>query len=329
MTHHLPPPQCASVGPNKGRTGSLCSVRTRSGARRGRGAGHRDFETAATELLKRRAGQSAEARHSGILRNACVEPLTFDSRCCPFAQLTLATFAAAYVHGSSNTSKLLPIWRASCPHPPHIANSVAPPRPHIESTIALSIKMATEAAGPGKRRIPVPRSWECCEAPCTLLLHGQCNPLCWCENLAHAADCTDAIPISLLLQSWADGLVIWGDAGGNPGAPVHVTQASTVQATRRIWRISSSRRGCWSRNTWPGCATQHDPLQRPWPLRQGAGNAVRTRGRCGAPTCALRRFRDPQAPRASRRRARSSKADFAHPGARHEADLLDSSGTRR
>lgn len=61
----------------------------------------------------------------------------------------------------SNTSQLLPIFKASSALFPSIyISSPVGARAHVESVIALSIRMAEAAAPPGKRRIPVfPFSW--------------------------------------------------------------------------------------------------------------------------------------------------------------------------
>ena len=72
----------------------------------------------------------------------------------------------AYVHVGSDASKLLPIWQASTALFPSIyISSPATAKVVVESTIALSIKMAEQAAGASKHRIPVyPFGWECCES---------------------------------------------------------------------------------------------------------------------------------------------------------------------
>lgn len=85
--------------------------------------------------------------------------------------LWCCTLRTAYVHIGSNTSKLLPIWKASTALFPSIyISSPETAKVVVESTIALSIKMAEQAAAPDKRRIPVyPFGWECCE--CSLASH--------------------------------------------------------------------------------------------------------------------------------------------------------------
>ena len=79
----------------------------------------------------------------------------------------VATLAAAIVHSGSNASKLLPIWKASRALFPSIyISSPKTAKSHVESTIALSLKMAEKARhrSSGKGRIPVyPFGWECCE----------------------------------------------------------------------------------------------------------------------------------------------------------------------
>ena len=87
---------------------------------------------------------------------------------------------------SSNSSKLLPIWRASTALFPSIyISSPVTARVHVESTIALSIHIAEEAADSGQRRIPVfPFSW--CVARWPLLSVRVCfsHAIChWIVNL--------------------------------------------------------------------------------------------------------------------------------------------------
>ena len=94
-----------------------------------------------------------------------------------------ACVPAAYVHVGSDASKLLPIWKASTALFPSIyISSPETAKIVVESTVALSIKMAEQAAAPGKRRAPVyPFGWECCEfkidltqdehPPCVALSH--------------------------------------------------------------------------------------------------------------------------------------------------------------
>ena len=110
-------------------------------------------------------------------------------------------YGMPYVHGSSNSSKLLPIWKASDVLFPSIyLSEPATAAQLVQETVELSVAMAAEAAAGGSagqiRKQVYPFAWECWHNGSTLL------------------DREDAITDLLTpYNHGADGLVIWGDAG--------------------------------------------------------------------------------------------------------------------
>eukprot|EP01050_Picozoa_sp_SAG11_P013716 SAG11_NODE_1622_length_4561_cov_2.741820_1_plen_1115_part_00 len=135
-------------------------------------------------------------------------------------------YGMPYVHPNANASKLLSIWQASDVLFPSIylasPNTAAQV---VQQTVELSLAMATEAAGPGQRRKQVyPFAWECWHNGSTLL------------------DQKDAILDFLSPYNYgADGLVVWGDAGGGcakglscmcdpaHGGPTHPSYFENIQ----------------------------------------------------------------------------------------------------